>query len=113
MYVRTRGRSTCNTRSLQIRKPSQVTICGVTEGCQMVCFKTKMPIWAYFGRPLNYKMLVYLTAIWYNVWQFGVVCGPLVFFPFWYFLTKKNLATLVCLAFIFCELRFVVAKYIQ
>jgi hypothetical protein len=39
--------------------------------------------------------LVYFTVIWYNVWQFGVVSGPLVylFFPFWYVQTQKNLAT--------------------
>jgi hypothetical protein len=34
-------------------------------------------------------------AIWYNVWPFGVVCGPLIYFlPFWYIWANKNLATL-------------------
>jgi hypothetical protein len=34
-------------------------------------------------------------AIWYNLWPFGIVCGPLVyFFPISYVWTKKNLATL-------------------
>jgi hypothetical protein len=34
-------------------------------------------------------------AIWYNARPFGVVCGDLVYFsPFWFVLTKKNLATL-------------------
>jgi hypothetical protein len=34
-------------------------------------------------------------TIWYNIW-FGIVCGPFgILFPFWYVLTKKNLATLV------------------
>jgi hypothetical protein len=25
-------------------------------------------------------MMVYFIAIWYNVWPFGVLCGPLVYF---------------------------------
>jgi hypothetical protein len=34
-------------------------------------------------------------VIWYNVWTFGVVCGPLVYFSrFVIFWTKKNLAAL-------------------
>jgi hypothetical protein len=44
-----------------------------------------------------YGYLEYVfTAIWYNLWPFGFVCGHLVyFFPFWYVWTKKNLATLL------------------
>jgi hypothetical protein len=40
--------------------------------------------------------LKYCMAIWnYNLLQFGIVCGHLVYlFPFWYVWTKKNLATL-------------------
>jgi phosphotransferase system glucose/maltose/N-acetylglucosamine-specific IIC component len=41
-----------------------------------------------------YDHLKYFTAIWYNLWLFGIVCGHLVFFSFWYVCTKKNLATL-------------------
>jgi hypothetical protein len=39
---------------------------------------------------LNYKMLVYFTALWYNVWQFGVVCGPLVYFPVLVFFDQEK-----------------------
>jgi hypothetical protein len=38
-----------------------------------------------------YDRLEYLTAIWYNLWPFDIVCGHLVYFSRW---TKKNLATL-------------------
>jgi phosphotransferase system glucose/maltose/N-acetylglucosamine-specific IIC component len=41
-----------------------------------------------------YDHLEYFTAIWYNLWPFGIFCGYLVFFTFWYVWTKKNLATL-------------------
>jgi hypothetical protein len=49
-----------------------------------------------------YYHLEYFMAIWNNVWQFGIVCGHLLyFFPIWYVWTKKNLATLVgCLQYI-------------
>jgi hypothetical protein len=43
-----------------------------------------------------YDHLEYFTSIWYNLWPFGTVCGPLVhFFPIIIVRTKKNLATLV------------------
>jgi hypothetical protein len=43
-----------------------------------------------------YDHLEYFMAIWYNLWQFGTVCGDLVYFsPIWYAQTKKNLATLM------------------
>jgi hypothetical protein len=38
--------------------------------------------------------LEYFTAIWYNLWPFGIVCGHLVYFSS--FGSKKNLATLAC-----------------
>jgi hypothetical protein len=42
-----------------------------------------------------YDQLEYLTAIWYNLRQFGIVCGYLIyFFLFWNVVTKRNLATL-------------------
>jgi hypothetical protein len=28
-----------------------------------------------------YYHLTYFTAIWYNLWPFGLVCGHLVYFP--------------------------------
>jgi hypothetical protein len=44
-----------------------------------------------------YNHLEYFTAIWYNLWPFGI--GSLwsfgTFFPFWYVWTKKHLATLL------------------
>jgi ABC-type spermidine/putrescine transport system permease subunit II len=43
-----------------------------------------------------YDNLEYFMAIWHNAWQFGIVCGHLVYvFPFWYVWTKKNLATVL------------------
>jgi hypothetical protein len=44
--------------------------------------------------------LEYFTAISYDLWPFGIVCGHLVyFFPFWYVWTDKNLATLMQIRF--------------
>jgi hypothetical protein len=44
-----------------------------------------------------YDRLEHFTAIWCNLWLFGIVWYSLwsfvVFFPFWYVWTKKNLAT--------------------
>jgi hypothetical protein len=38
--------------------------------------------------------LEYFMAIWYNLWPFWYSLWSLViFFPFWYVWTKKNLAT--------------------
>jgi hypothetical protein len=36
-----------------------------------------------------YGHLVQRMAVWYSLWSFGIL------FPFWYVLTKKNLATLL------------------
>jgi hypothetical protein len=68
----------------------------------MVCFQTKNPS---FGKIIEglgleivvifYDHLEYITAIWYNLRPFGIVCGHLVYFlKFWYVWTQKNLATL-------------------
>jgi hypothetical protein len=44
-------------------------------------FKPKIPIRVHFGGPLNgkcfifYVHLEYFMAIWYNLWQSGIVCG--------------------------------------
>jgi hypothetical protein len=61
------------------------------QGCQMVFFKPKIPIWINFGgscngrcwfilRPLGlfYDYWVYFVAVWYFLLSFGI------FFPFWY-----------------------------
>jgi hypothetical protein len=71
----------------------------------MVYFQSKSTDLGKFWRALEWKMLTkfliiydhleHYAAIWYNLWQFGIVCGHLVYiFPFWYVWTKKNLATL-------------------
>jgi hypothetical protein len=46
---------------------------------------------------LFYGNLVYLAAIWYMFWLFGICFGYLeyVFFPVLVYCTKKNLATLI------------------
>jgi hypothetical protein len=43
-----------------------------------------------------YDHLEYFMAIGHNVWQFGIVCGHLVYviLPFWYVRTKKNMSTI-------------------
>jgi hypothetical protein len=67
----------------------------------MVCFQTKIPNLGIFWRAVERKMLLNFMTVWnilrpfcFNLWPFGIVCGHLVFFPFWYVWTKKNLATL-------------------
>jgi hypothetical protein len=57
------------------------------KGCQMVCFQTKNLNLGKFWRALEWKILhifydrlEYFTAVWYNVWPFGIVCGHLVYF---------------------------------
>jgi hypothetical protein len=70
------------------------------QGCQMASFRTKNPNLGKFWRFLQWKMLVYLMAIWSIFRPFGIVYGHLVYFPrFGYILPvlvccdKKNLAT--------------------
>jgi hypothetical protein len=64
----------------------------------MVCFQTKNPkvgIHLLENVVLFDDDLEYFMAIWHNVWQFGIVCGHLVYyFPFWYVWSETNLATL-------------------
>jgi hypothetical protein len=69
----------------------------------MVYFQTKkILLWVKFWRALEWKMLVYFTAIWNNLRPFGIFYGRLVHFVVnWYILhilvhsVYKNLATLV------------------
>jgi hypothetical protein len=42
----------------------------------MVYFKTKNSNLGIFWRALEWKMLVYFKAIWYNLWSFGMIYGP-------------------------------------
>jgi hypothetical protein len=50
-------------------------------------FKPKIPILVHFGRPLEWKLLVYfmpnwnITAIWYILWSFGDFVGIWNIFP--------------------------------
>jgi hypothetical protein len=56
-----------------------------TRGCQMAYFKTKNPNLGKFWRVLQWKMLVYLLAIWSILRPFGIFCDHLVHFAFiWY-----------------------------
>jgi hypothetical protein len=60
----------------------------------MVYSMTKDTNLGLFLRALEWKMFVYITAIWYAVWPF-CVHSLWYFFPFWYVWTKKNLVTLI------------------
>jgi hypothetical protein len=69
----------------------------VGQGCQIVIFQQKIPIWVNFGESFNgrcwyivwpfrlfYLHLVYFVAIWY------IAYGHLeYFFPCWYVVTRK------------------------
>jgi hypothetical protein len=55
------------------------------QGCQMVCFQTKKSqFWSNLeclemeNVFIFYDHLEYITAIWYNLWPFGIVFGHLV-----------------------------------
>jgi hypothetical protein len=43
------------------------------QGCQMVCFQTKIRIWVNFGWPKN-------GECWYILWLFEILFGNLVYF---------------------------------
>jgi hypothetical protein len=55
----------------------------------MVCFQTKNPNLGKFWSALEWKMFLYFKSIWnilhtailFNLWPFGTVCGHLVLFP--------------------------------
>jgi hypothetical protein len=58
------------------------------QGYQMVCFETKNHNFGKIRRALEWKLLLpilydrleYFTAVWYNLWPFGIGCGHLVYF---------------------------------
>jgi hypothetical protein len=55
------------------------------QGCQMVSFQTKNPNLGKFWKALDWKMLIYLMAIWNILQTFGIFYGHLVHFVFiWY-----------------------------
>jgi hypothetical protein len=47
----------------------------------MVYFQTKNPNLGKLWRVLQWKMLAYFMAIWYNLRPFVIFCGNLVYFP--------------------------------
>jgi hypothetical protein len=47
---------------------------------------------------LFYDNLEYLTAIWYNLLPFGVVCGHLVYFPRFGMLHQEKSGNPACLS---------------
>jgi hypothetical protein len=55
------------------------------QGCQMVYFQTKIPIFAEFWMVLKWKVLVYFMPIWSVLRSFGLSYCHLVYFEFvWY-----------------------------
>jgi hypothetical protein len=65
------------------------------QGCQMVYFKTKLPVLAHFGSPLKgkifYDNLVCFVAVCFISWQFDI---PMFWqfvkkFQFWYIVSRK------------------------
>jgi hypothetical protein len=46
---------------------------GLHQGCQMVYFKTKNLKLGIFWRALEWKMLVYFAAVWYNFLPIGTI----------------------------------------
>jgi hypothetical protein len=73
-----------------------------TRGCKMVYSQTKNPNLGTFWSALDWKMLIYFTAIWNILQTFGIIYDHLVhlvlifvYFPVWVSCTKKNLASLL------------------
>jgi hypothetical protein len=63
----------------------QIATASAGQGCQMIYFKTKNTNLGIFWRALEWKMLVYFTATWYNLWPFGI-CNVWPFgFSLWSF----------------------------
>jgi hypothetical protein len=61
----------------------------LTRDARWFIFKPKNPNLGKFWRALDWKMLIYFTAIWYILCSFGI------FFPVLESCTKKTLATLI------------------
>jgi hypothetical protein len=47
----------------------------LTPGLPDGYLKTRNPNLGIYWWALEWKMLVYFKAIWYNLWPFGTVCG--------------------------------------
>jgi hypothetical protein len=70
---------------------------GGGQGRQMVCFQTKNPSLGKFWRALDWKMLIYFTAIWNILQAFGTFYDHSVhfvfiwyIFGFWYHVPRKS-----------------------
>jgi hypothetical protein len=57
-------------------------------------FKPKIPIWVYFWRALEWKILIYFKDIWNILRPFGIFYGHLVtlvyFYLFWCIILEKS-----------------------
>jgi hypothetical protein len=73
------------------RVTAKENIRSVDQGCQMVSFQTKNPNLGKFWRALDWKMLIYFTAIWNILQIFGIFYDHLAhFFRFWYHAPRKH-----------------------
>jgi hypothetical protein len=62
------------------------------QGCQMVSFQTKNPNLGKFWRAWNWKMLLYIMAIWNILRPFGIFYDHLVHFVFiWYIFSSLGI----------------------
>jgi hypothetical protein len=68
----------------------------------MACFQTKDSNLGKYWRASDWKMIMYVMAIWNILWRFGIFYDHLVHFVLiWYIFpvlvscTKKNLATML------------------
>jgi hypothetical protein len=92
-----------------MRLDARTDVCGDTDqGCQMAYFQTKNTNLGKFLKFLQRKMLVYfwpcglfyshlvyIVAIWYILWPFGIYFVAIWYiFPYLYVVTRKILATL-------------------
>jgi hypothetical protein len=74
----------------QLSNASLECATGLPDG--ILYFQTKSPNLGKFWRVLQWKMLVYCTAIWYIFWPIGIqymVSCYVHIFPFWYVVPRK------------------------
>jgi hypothetical protein len=80
----------------QIFIPKTADKCVSDQGCQMVYFKPKIPIWVNFGGlamedgGIFYGYYAYFTAFWVYFMAVGYIFNQFgIFFPFWYAVPRK------------------------
>jgi hypothetical protein len=77
--------STSRYTDVQIRTSFFLTSDSLHQGCQMVCFQTKIPILGKFWRVLKWKILVYFMTIWSILLLLEIFYVHLVYFVvIWY-----------------------------